>query len=269
MSEFVPCDENLMNYNFSPDTGRQERVRNLIFRNGMDVILTRSIPCTGTLIEVESEIQTFARVNYGSEKTIVKAEDTIILDGEQDLIGGTTFWNEPHTHVNTGTEVVSGLSGVYTRNTDYTINYESGTITRTSSGNILFGETVSISYSFFQPCLDPKTGTSRRTCRICNTFGYIELSPVTIRGLFHTPKYDSNLTLAGFWETGDAFFTVPELSDFKHLQAEPVGIDGFFVRDFLVIDGKYWVVMTKPESGNLRGQYLGRRYHIRMISSRE
>lgn len=269
MNNFVPCDPNLMNYNFSLDTGRQERIRNLIFRDGIDAILTRSTPCTGLNVEVVNEIQTFARVNYGSERIITKYIDTIILDGEQDLIGGTTFWNEPKTHVNTNTEIVSGISGIYTKDVDYTINYENGTITRLSSGNISFGEEVSISYSFFQPCLDPKTGTSRRTCRICNTFGYIEMAPVTIRGLFHAPKYDSSITLAGFWEVGDSFFTVPELSDFKHLQAEPVGEDGFFVRDMLIIDNKYWAIMTKPESTNLRGQYLGRRYHIRMISSRQ
>ena len=70
----------------------------------------------------------------------------------------------------------------------------------------------------------------------------------------------------GYFQLGDAFFTYPELCDFNDITAEPQGDEGFLIRDMVIIDSKYWLVMTKPQSFNLQNQFLGRKLHLRMIS---
>lgn len=427
------CPNDPLNFNYGNLGDRAERVRNLIFRNGLDALLVRSIPCTGHTNTITNELQTFARTNYGlNSEIITKRIDTIILDGEIDLLGNTTYWDEPNTFVVTSTVALTGVTQVktyeyldtftganvnqttdspnltedfyqmvsaeltgpstlsteiinigdeeiqvsstvgfyegayividknavnpqdvelfqikyvagsslilrtpdiqsrivpstgigrihasgttihlvnvseknvntdysinltsgqitlnsgsfnfgdlvffnyeyniyssYSEGTDFTVDYEEGIVTRLENGSIPFGQTVEVAYNYTHPCLDPKTGAPRRNCLSCNGFGFISLPQERIRGLFHIPNYDSPLTQAGYWQMGDAFFTVPELSTFNDITAEPKGDEGFFVRDMLIIDNKYWLVMTKPQSFNLQNQFLGRKLHLRMIS---
>lgn len=427
------CSNDLLEFNFGDNTGRQERIRNIIFRNGLDATLIRSTPCSGHTYSVTGELQTFSQYDRGlNSGLIVQDKNTIILDGETDLLGNTTYWDEDETYVVTSTVSMTGVTdtkvyeyiglftgsetdyttnnsyveditfkmmeanptststtlisaaeeedekiyvastddfnagdyiiiekdavdplyvelfqiesktaqsitirtpsvdknefspnglvkdhltgstihlanvtekteitdysidldageitiipanftngsliffnytynsfSTYIEDTDYTVDYEEGVVTRITSGNIPARATVEVDYQYHHPCLDPKTGAPRRNCSSCNGFGFISSPEEDIRGLFHIPNYDSPLTQAGYWQKGDAFFTVPELSDFNDITAEPQGDDGFFVRDMIKIDNKYWLVMTKPQSFNLQNKFLGRKLHLRMIS---
>jgi len=224
-------------------------------RGGMSAEYFNALPCNVSTYSVTNETHTFS--THLTSGTVL---NTVTLDGEVNIIGRTVDWTLPNTDIISGSQIVTSGSLVCTPSIDYSINYASGTITRLTTGNILYGGTIAVDYQWNRPCIDPSTGSPNRTCPQCGGNGYTWGSGTTIIGLPHIPKFDSPFMKLGYFQTGDMMFTVPEE---YQISISYDGDDPLLIRDKLIVNGEEWRVMSSPSSIQLNNEVLAKQLHCR------
>jgi len=189
--------------------------------------------------------------------------NTVTLKGYESAIGRTIDWTDPDAAIASGSVSVKDSNGnIFIEGTDYTVDYDNGTITRLPQGNIPRRTYSFVNYQWKIRCVDLSTGNPRMNCPQCGGKGFIWDNPIIVRGLFHIPNYDSPLTKIGYFEIGDAIFTVPYHWDFG---VGPQGIDNLYLRDRIDIAGEAWRIMFKPQSIQMQNQFIAKKLHLRRL----
>jgi len=247
--------------------GRINVVANQLERGGMPAVVYAPTKCELAIYPVVDEVHQLIPRTYSTD-------DYCTLTGEESIIGATTDWTAPDTKIKLRSVTVKNVDKTITyiesSTGDYTVDYEAGEIIRNDVSRIPVGSSISVSYRWQEPCLNPETGAPRPDCPICGGNGVIYTLAANIIGLFHIPNYDSQLAKVGYFEIGDAFFTTSSTYNFG---AGGDGTGNLYTRDILVInDGtidQVWRVLAKPNTIQLAGEYLAKKLHIRKIKEGE
>lgn len=245
-------------------TIRTQAIAGMVERGGVYVTIYNAIPCTGDTIYVNNELYQF---DYQ-----LNGDNDIRLTGMTSLIGELTDWTSTSVHILTGSVVITDVSGAsgYIENTDYTVSYSTGIITRLTGGSIQDLDIVRVTYNWKLDCIDEKTGNPSRFCQTCKdpeqgnqSTGVIYYQSTTVKALFHIPNYDSPFEKMGVWKIGDGVVSFPYDVE---VNAKNLSGGGFFCQDKIKISTQpgIWKVMSMPQSIQL-GEFLGKRVHIRKI----
>jgi hypothetical protein len=243
---------------------RTQGVQGLVNRGGVYITIYNSIPCTGDTIYVNDELYQFDLETNDS--------NSITLTGNESIIGSTTDWTLTGTTVTSGSVVITDALNVsgYIENYDYTVNYDEGIITRSTTGRIEDLDIIKINYSWHIDCIDEKTGAPYRYCKTCldpeqgdYPTGVIYNTSTRMKGLFHIPNHNSPFEKSGVWKLGDGVVSVPYDVE---VNAKNYSDGGFFCMDKIKIEGQpgIWKVMSLPQTIQM-GEFLGKRIHIRKI----
>lgn len=242
---------------------RTAAVEGLVSRGGVIVTIYSAIPCTGDTINIDSELQQF---DYELNR-----DNDIVLTGMVNIVGNKIDWSTGNEII-PGSIVMTDVSGVsgYIENIDYTVDYSTATITRTTTGNIQDLDIVKINYSWHLDCPEEKTGNPNRFCQSCKdpdqgnvSTGVIYYKSTTVKALFHIPNYNSDYSKMGVWKLGDGIVSVPYNIE---VNAKNYSDGGFFCQDKIKIQGVdgIWKVMSTPQTIQM-GEFLGKRIHCRKI----
>ena len=238
---------------YPPATERADVVKDFISFIGFEAQWYKVIICPGPKYRVIGEQQQF-----------VPPSDVITLDGFLSLIGATTDWTQPGTHITQASVSVQDSSGIvtYVINKDYTVDYDGGQITRLDTGTIPSTGNVLVNYTWKEPDISPSTGNPRIDCPICEGEGRIFASPVSVMGLMHVPQFNSPLTELGYFRFGDCFFTVAPDT--------PIGITSandahLLIRDKVIVNNREYRVMAEGSTLNMQDEVLGIRLHLRLL----
>lgn len=224
----------------------------MIERGGMDALYYKALVHEYSIYTTSNEAAVFGGTTNDYE-----------LKGQTSAIGRTIDWSLPDQSIVANSVMIKdGLGNLFTEGTDYTVNYETGIVTRKPTGRLPRREYVYISYRWRVRCVEPSTGNPRMNCPQCGGKGFIWDTPIAIKGLFHIPSYSSPLTTIGYFEEGDAIFTVPANWD---VGVGPSGIDNLFLRDRIDIAGESWRIMFKPETIQMQNNYIAKKLHLRRI----
>jgi hypothetical protein len=241
-------------------------VQSQIERGGINVAWYSSTPLTEAKYIVTDERQ---QLITGTSSAI----SICVLNGIVNMIGVTTNWSNSETYIKRGTVVVRSDDKTikYVEDIDYTVDYESGIITRTDTSSIPIASYIRIDYNWYQPYINPETGNPRNdSTNSSDGTGVVYNFVRNIIGIFHIPNYSSELTKIGYWEIGDAFFTTTSLYDLK---SRGTPVNNLYIRDILVInDGiqsQVWRIITKPQTIQIAGEYIAHKVHIRKIEEGE
>lgn len=243
---------------------RTQAITGMVNRGGVYVTIFNSIPCTGDTFSVSGELYQFDLALNG--------DNAVTLTGNESIIGAKTDWTLTGTTVVSGSVAVTDVTGAsgYIENYDYTVQYDAGTVTRLTTGNLHDLDIIKVSYRWHIDCIDEKTGAPYRYCTSCldpdqgdYPTGVLYTRATTLRALFHIPNYNSPFEKVGVWKLGDGVVTVPY--DVT-VNAKNYADGGFFCQDKITISGQpgIWKVMSMPQTIQL-GEFLGKRIHVRKI----
>lgn len=221
-----------------------------IERGGVDALYYKALIHERSLYTTVDELYFDGSTN---DKTLL---------GDVSPIGRTTVWGQSEAHIVSGTVSITDGTTTFVEGTDYTVNYETGVVTRIPKHAIPLKKTVFCGYQWQIRCVDLSTGNPRHDCPQCRGKGFIWQAPVKIKGLMHIPNYDSPFTKLGYFEQGDVEFTVPYNVD---LGVGPQGIDNLFLRDRVDVAGESWRIMYKPQSIQMQNQYIAKKLHLRRL----
>ena len=241
-------------------TGQSNRKMGIYYhvqRGGVPVTCINMTQCTGADILVSNEIHIFDEYNNGNK---------ILIDGKLDFLGNPVDFTSTEALVISGSEIVSNLLGtvIYTRDVDYTINYDKGFIEKKTSGPLQDGVSVKIDYAWHHGCWQQKTGTPWPDCPICHGQGTIPYFAYQARMVFSMPSLQQPWIQGGFFEEGTHYlgtvFDVP-INYSIEKQGGPV------IRDFIWIHGQpgIWVVNGEPTYAAMDGEFLSKQIPIKRL----
>lgn len=218
----------------------------MIVRNGYDIQWLKANPCETSEYPWQENLYFTSAVNVYT------------LLGRTDLINESIPWgDENHSQIVVSSEHIHP----YVRNAHYTINYLTGVVTRI---NLPLNTYLPITYTYQVDCNDKETRHARADCPQCLGSGVLYETPVELRAVIEIPKYEEQLTTAGYFHKGDIYIHISVRYGIT-AQEDVESSAKQLLRDKIIIDNKTWLVMAPPDEVRLDNELVAKKAHLRLL----